>query len=387
MGAFVENLVESVEDAAKATADAQRDRPVASDLIKALAGKRNILITGHRNPDPDALGASAALQHLLSERLPDLPRSGGRPQLVVSHTGITPGGVNAPFVENAPLNLAPWDDARLSESDGADAYDAVILVDAQPSFPGSPLPSGVVPTAIVDHHSARGRRPSAPFVDIRPDVGATTSIVFSYMMELDVDPDPALAAMMLHAIETDLAGAAGQPDGLDNAALAALTVRADTRQLYRMRHVELPQHYFVGYADALADARLYGRVLVSNLGKIRYTEKPAVIADFLLRFAGADYAVVTALFGDDGDGHPERLVLSVRAGRLDLSAGEMLRRAMADFGEGGGHRTKAGGFVLFDNGSQTEIERVRLQLRRRILESLRIDPAVRGKRLLELQED
>ncbi len=387
MSAFVENLVESVEDAARATAKQQRDQPSSNALLKALAGAERVLITAHRNPDPDALGASEALRVLLNERLPKLPGNAGRPQVVVSHAGETVGGINAAFSTNASLDLVPWDEGRLFKDDQPDAYDAIVLCDAQPSFPGSPLPAGVTPTAIVDHHNARGRRPSAKFVDIRPELGATTSIIFGYLMEQDIEPSPTLAATMLHAIETDLAGAAGQPDGLDNAALAALTVRADTRLLYRMRHVELPQDYFVSYANALSDAQLYGRVLVTNLGVIRNLEKPAVIADFLLRLRDADYSMVTGLWGQNREGRPERLMVSLRAGRLDLSAGEVLRRAMEGLGEGGGHRTKAGGFIPLSNGSKTEIERVRRDLRRRVLASLRVDPKLRGRRLLDLEQD
>ncbi len=369
----MDNLVDAVEESAKQTAKGQAGRPTAEALLAALANKRRILITGHANPDPDALGAAAALRHLLEQRL---PYSDAPPQITVAMAGNAADGLNASFAAHADLQLSPWD----SDS----AFDAIVLVDVQPSFPGCPLSASQSADVIVDHHRARGRKPRAPFVDIRTDVGSTTSIVFGYFMELDVDPSPALAATMLYAIESDLAGAAGQPSDLDNSALSTLTVAADTRLLYKMRHVELPRHYFVSYARALSAAKVYDRVLFAHLGEIRYLEKPAVMADFLLRFDGADYACVTGLYGDDGKGHHERLVVSLRAGSLDLSAGEVLRKAMADFGEGGGHRTKAGGYVTLDNGSKTEITRTRRKLRRRILRALRLPPESRGQKLLSM---
>ena len=46
-----------------------------------------------------------------------------------------------------------------------------------------------------------------PFWDVRKEVGATSSIVFSYFMELEESIDPDLAATLLYAIESDLAGA------------------------------------------------------------------------------------------------------------------------------------------------------------------------------------
>ena len=90
--------------------------------------------------------------------------------------------------------------------------------------------------------------------DIRTDVGASTSIVFSYFMELDAPITPDLAATLLYAIESDLAGAAGTPGELDNIALSSLTLKADTNKLYRMRYVDLPQSYYLAYAAGLNSA-------------------------------------------------------------------------------------------------------------------------------------
>jgi hypothetical protein len=59
----------------------------------------------------------------------------------------------------------------------------------------------------------------------------------------------------------------------------------------------------------------------------------------------------------------------------------MMRRLIRKIGEGGGHRTKAGGYVRLENGSAAEIELVRKILRRRYLRSLRIPPS-RGQRLV-----
>ncbi len=383
MTAFVENLIDAVGDAAKTTARTQRGRPKARRLLSTLRGKRRILVTCHKHPDPDALGSAVALRHLLRERLPDLA-DGSRPVVEASGIGETAAGINAAFTRHAKLDLATWRPERLTNPATQDAYDAVVLCDVQPSFAYSPLPEGVAATAIIDHHRARGRRPVAPFVDIRTDVGATASIVFGYFMELDVEPTPDLAATMLYAIESDLAGAAGTPSDLDNAALSTLTALADTRRLYRMRHVDLPQHYFVSYARGLNDAQLYGPLLVTHIGRIVHLEKPAVIADFLLRYEAAEWAIVTATAADDLQAErPDRLIVSARTRSSELSAGEAMRRAIRGLGEGGGHRAKAGGVIRLENGTPTEIDRVRLAFRRKFLRALRLPHDQRGRSLMD----
>ena len=378
--------METAADGAKEAARQGRGRPQAAKLLKVLRDKKRILVTCHRHPDPDALGAGLSLAHLLARMLPEA-------KVEMAVKGTLGGGINSAFTRHAKLNLSPWEDERLLDRERPDAFDGVVLCDVQPAFPYSPLPDGLekldvsFPTAIIDHHRARGRRPSAAFVDIRPDVGATASIIFSYFMELDVDVPPEIAAILLYAVESDLAGAAGEPSELDNVALSNLTLVADTKRLYRMRHVALPQHYFISYANALLHATLFENVLVTHLDRIEFLEKPAIMADFLLRLEGADWALVTALVGSGAEGRPTKLLVSVRTNNPTLSAGEAIRRAMEGLGEGGGHRTKAGGFVRLENGTQTEIDRVRLELRRGFLRGLKLPEDTRGRKLMAIECD
>jgi len=227
---------------------------------------------------------------------------------------------------------------------------------------------------VIDHHRAPGRKPQCPFCDIRTEVGATASIVFSYFMELEIPISPTLAASMLYAIESDLAGASGTPGTLDNVALSSLTLLADTQELYRMRYVDLPRSYYTAYSNGLANAMLYDTAILTFIDEIESLEQPAVIADFLLRLQGVQWALVTAV-------HDGKLVFSLRSSDAKRSAGQLARRLMRKIGEGGGHRTKAGGFVRLTNASPAEIDRLRGILRRRLLRALKIGIS-RGQKLI-----
>jgi nanoRNase/pAp phosphatase (c-di-AMP/oligoRNAs hydrolase) len=330
-------------------------------LLRALEGKQKILVTTHMHPDPDALASSLALCSLLSEKLKDASVS-------LSVKGQIGGGLNTAFTRYTTLELTPWSDEALTK------YDAIVLLDTQPNFAYSPLPPGIVPTAVIDHHPARGRKPKCPFCDIRTDVGATSSIVFSYFMELQTPIPPDLSATLLYAIESDLAGAAGTPTQLDNVALSSLTLTANTRKLYQMRYVDLPQTYYIAYSQGLANAMYFDDAMISHIGEIDSLEKPAVIADFLLRFEKVQWSLVTAVHGG-------RLVMSLRTSSSKDSAGEAMRRLVRKLGDGGGHRSKAGGYVTLQNGSATEVERMRKNLKTRLLRILKIRPD-RGERLV-----
>jgi nanoRNase/pAp phosphatase (c-di-AMP/oligoRNAs hydrolase) len=362
MTAFVESCVGTVTGSAVAVARRSRGRPHARTLMKVLADKKNILVTTHEHADPDALASTLALCTLLSAKLPGA-------KVTPSAKGRIGGGINEIFTQLVDLKLAPWNEATLR------SYDAIVLLDTQPNFANSPLPPDVVPTAVIDHHrSRRGRRPKCPFCDIRADVGATGSIIFSYFMELEQPISRELGATLLYAIESDLAGAAGTPGELDNIALSSLTLIADTRKLYRMRYMPLPQNYYVSIATGLQNAVVYDSALLSHLDEIDSPEKPAVMADFLLRFQKADWALVTAVFNG-------ALVMSLRTNEPKLSAADLIKRLLRNVGEGGGHRTKAGGGIKLANGTPTEIERLRGIVRRRYLRSLRIAQS-RGQHLV-----
>lgn len=353
MTSFVESCVETVAGSAVAVARHTRGQPRAQRLLKLLAGRKNILITTHEHPDPDAFGAALGMMTLLQMKLPDAAVN-------VSLKGRVGGGINEAFYRETPFQLLAWDEAKLRD------YDAIVLLDTQPLFAYSPLPANVQPTAVIDHHRpGRGRKPKCDFCDIRTDVGASTSIVFSYFMELDAPITPQLAATMLYAIESDLAGAAGAPGGLDNIALSGLTLKADPAKLHRMRYVDLPQSYYIAYAAGLSQAVYYDDALISNLDEIDSLEKPAVLADFLLRFDQVQWALVLGI-------HEGKLVLSLRTSSGKVSAGMLMQRLLRGIGEGGGHRTKAGGVIRPANVSAQEIQRVKALIQRRYLRALNI---------------
>ena len=361
--AFVESCVEAVTGSAVAVARRSRGRPRARMLLELLADKKNVLVTTHQHPDPDALASGLALCALLGAKLKTA-------KVNFSIKGRIGGGINEMFVRLSNLKLLPWDDSKLGE------FDAIVLLDTQPMFAFSPLPPGVTPLAVIDHHKGKSRRSlsDCAFCDIRTDVGATSSIVFSYFMELEVPIKGDLAATLLYAIETDLAGAAGTPGELDQIALSSLTLMAEPRKLYQMRYVDLPQGYYFAYANGLANAVYWtdgtNGAALSHLETIDSMEQPAVIADFLLRFDKVQWALVTAV-------HESKLVMSIRTSNTSkLSAADMAKRVLRQIGEGGGHRTKAGGFVKLETGSNAEVDRVREMLRRRYLRAL----GVKGQR-------
>lgn len=357
MTAFVDSCLDTLNDSAKRVQ--RKTHPHARKLLKALSGKTNILITTHVHPDPDAAASCAAMRELLRTTMPDAKVS-------VRFKGQHDAPRFAGFIRTSQIQFQPWDD------DAIEQYDAIVLLDTQPTFSVSPLPEGVAPTVIIDHHRGRSRRSKSKFNDTRIDVGATASIVFSYFMELKIPIDPTLAAALLHAIESDTAGAAGMQSELDTVAISSLVLTADIRKLWQMRYVDVPAGYYLAFARATNSALRYDNCLIANAGKVEQVEEAALIADGLLRCEGIDVVLITAE-------HDGKIILSLRTA-IAKSAGELMRRLVNRIGDGGGHRNKAGGQITPESHTNTCTDRIHAVLKRRLLRSLHIGNT-RGVRL------
>ena len=350
MTAFVESCIDTVSSTAQRVQGGTRPR--AKQMLRALAGKKNILITSHMHPDPDAVASCLAMLRLLTVAMPDA-------KLHVRFKGQPDAPRLKSLAKTIGLPYEAWDDAALPE------YDAIIVLDTQPTFGVSPLPPGLHATVVIDHHRGRGRRQSAAFMDIQTEVGATASILFSYFMELQQTIDPSLAAALLYGIECDISGAAGNQSPLDTVAISGLVLNADIRKLWQMRYVSLPANYFVAFAKAVDSAMKYENVVVAHAGPIQQIEEAALLADGLLRCDGVDCVLISAV-------HDGRLQLSLRSQSLRYSAGEVMRRLVNRLGDGGGHRAKAGGQIQLEQTGQPCIDRVQRVITRRLLRCLHV---------------
>src|SRR5436190_20847340 len=99
-------------------------------------------------------------------------------------------------LELSPIEEVNWEEHGL----------VVVMVDSQPNTGRHNLDADVPLYAVIDHHDTPGELDGVPFVDVRRSLGATCSIVTSYLMEQHVAIPPALATGLLYGIETEMGG-------------------------------------------------------------------------------------------------------------------------------------------------------------------------------------
>jgi len=333
-------------------------------FLAGLANASLVSFVSHVHPDPDSLGSMMGLAHLV-ETVLDKPTR-------LIRDGLISRAENRAMVELLDIELVSLEDVVWRKRD------ALVMVDSQPNTGRHSLNPRLPLYAVIDHHDTPGEVEDVPFVDVRHGLGATCSLVTSYLMEQEVALPERIATGLLYGIETELSGYSREASTLDDSALHYLYPLADKDLLARIRNARLPQSYFECMVQALQNSFIYDRLIVSWVNELPQPELAAEVVDFLIRFNEVDWAVCAGVFED-------KLVLSVRASEPDAQAGEMLQRVVGKLGRAGGHDRRAGGTILLPSTTATAVEAMQGELRRRLLKVLHIDEC-RGHRLVPRRE-
>jgi nanoRNase/pAp phosphatase (c-di-AMP/oligoRNAs hydrolase) len=304
------------------------------------------------------------LAHLVETRLHKPTR--------LTRDGVVSRAENRTMVEMLDIELIPIEDVVWREGE------LLVMVDSQPNTGRHNFDPTVPLYAVIDHHDTPGDLEGVPYVDVRRGLGATCSVVTSYLMEQETAVPPRVATGLLYGIETELAGYPREANPLDDSALLYLYPLADKDLLSRIRNARLPQSYFECMIQALQNSFTYDRLIISWVNELPQPELAAEVVDFLIRFEQIDWAVCGGVFED-------KLFLSVRTALPHARAGEMLRQVVGKSGKAGGHDRRAGGTIYLTSTASSAIEQVQSDLRRRLLRALHIEEC-RGQRLVSKRE-
>jgi nanoRNase/pAp phosphatase (c-di-AMP/oligoRNAs hydrolase) len=327
-------------------------------LLDAVAGASSVLIVPHNDPDPDAIASALGLRHLLAEAA-SLPAQ-------IEYAGIIGRSENKALVRylGRPLRqLAPADLKQATH---------IALVDTQPGAGNNPLPAGLQPAIVVDHHDWRQETAGAPFSDVRPDIGATSTIITEYLQAAGQEPPPPLATALFYGIKTDTMGLWRGAGLADVAAYYYLQPLVEIEGLLEIASARLPAAYFQSFVQAFQSAQVYDSVVLSYIGPMAYPDLAAEIADLLSRLEGIQWVLCMGTYNDS-------LNLSVRSRSRRAGAGQLVRAVVGDLGIAGGHGTMAGGHVPLRGADPEALAR---RLGTRALEYLKVRSDVQGKRLV-----
>ncbi|OYR57233.1 DHH family phosphoesterase [Halorubrum halodurans] len=302
------------------SSDSSERPPRLIRTIRSLDGP--LLVVAHDNPDPDAIASAVGLARIAEAvGVPAEPCYGGE----IAHQ------------ENrAMVNLL---DLSLSTVDGADleAYGGIALVDHSRAGINDSLPEGTPVDVVIDHHPPRGPVEGS-FVDVRPDAGATSTLIAEYLSRLGIEPDRPLATALLYGIRIDTRDFTREVSIPDFEAAASLTPHVDESTLDRVESPSVSPETLRVLATAIDRRDVRGSTVASCVGEITDRDALAQAADRLLDLEGI---AVTFVYG-----YMDGVIYgSARTRGTDLDVGELLRDALAQAGSAGGHANMAGAQV------------------------------------------
>ena len=298
--------------------------PRVRDLLSTLRGVEGRLgVFTHDNPDPDAIASAVALA--------DVAESVGT-EAEVCYFGDISHQENRALVNVLDLDLH---NVEPDEFD-VEEYGGVALVDHSRPGVNDQLPEDLVVDLVIDHHPPRAAV-GGRFVDLRSDVGATSTLLTGYYRALGSRIDETVATALLYGIRVDTRDFGREITPADFEAAAYLIETADVEALARIESPSVTGEMLSVLARAIVNREVRGPVLATSAGWTGDRDALAQAADTLLAMDGVSTVLVLGLLEDT-----ETVVASARTRGTGVDIGEALRLAYAQIGSAGGHTDMAG---------------------------------------------
>ncbi|MFB6154516.1 MAG: DHH family phosphoesterase [Haloferacaceae archaeon] len=331
-----------------------------ADILQGIDGRFAILT--HDNPDPDSIASAVALRAIAE--VYDVEAD-------IIYSGDIGHQENRAFVNLLGIELTSRDDA-----DDLATYDGVALVDHMKS---GDVDLGVSIDVFIDHYEPEGEF-TASFMDVRPNVSSTSTILTKYIQEFDLSPSEEVATALLYGIRAETLDFKRDTTPADLTAAAYLYPFANHDTLEQVESPSMSPETLDVLAEAIQNREVQGSHLISNAGFIRDREALSEAAQHLLNLEGI---TTTAVFGIADD----KIYLAARSKDIRMNIGNILQDAFSDIGEAAGHSTQGSveiplgiftGIETSDENRGTLLQLTEEAVRRKLFEAMGVESASEG---------
>ena len=289
-------------------------------IQRVLRSIDRLAVVTHDNPDPDAIASAVALSRLAERVGCDAD---------VCYYGDISHQENRAFV-----NLLEFELRNLGPAADLSEYDGFALVDHSRPGVNDQLPEDLSVDIVIDHHPPRAPV-EARFIDLRSEVGATSTLLVDYLDHFGVAITESLGTGLLFGIRVDTKEFTRETSQADFEAAATLLPHADLGMLGRIESPSISPSTFGTIANAIRNRHREGQVVLSCVGHLSDRDALAQAADRLLELAGVTTTVVYGV-------REETIYVSARSRGTGIDLGETLRDAFDGIGSAGGHADMAG---------------------------------------------
>jgi nanoRNase/pAp phosphatase (c-di-AMP/oligoRNAs hydrolase) len=191
--------------------------------------------------------------------------------------------------------------------------------------------------AVIDHHETCSPEDVA-FVDIRSNLGACSTIVYTYFRDLGVPVPGDVATALLTGIDADTSLMTRGVSQEDLEAYSSLYVLADVAFVNTNLRNSIQVKDLDFFKKALERVSINGSVLFCYFDDGCNQNLMGILGDFFLTLREIDFVVLCAR-------NSGVINFSVRSERPEWNAGLIVRKLLSGIGFGGGHAEMAGGII------------------------------------------
>ncbi len=294
---------------------------LAKDLKKLISqvGDGKFAIIVHNNPDPDAISSAMGLKEIAGV-------VGVKAE--IHYKGNIGHHENKAFINLLDIELDQSTDFKTSD------YKKIAMIECSTPGVNNMLPPDTQVSIVIDHHQADIEEVKAEYVDIRPNIGATATIMTKYLQDLDIPIKTELATALLYGIKVDTDDFCRNTDPADLIAASYLYPLANHDILSRIEAPSRSIEEIEILGDAIKNREINGSYLLSNVGPIHNRDALAQAADYLLSLEGVTTTIVFGL-GEDN------IYISGRSRDARINIGKVMADAFGS-DKGGGHSMLAG---------------------------------------------
>lgn len=250
----------------------------AERLLEVIEGSESLAVVMYRNFEPDEIASAFALRAIADYLDVDAD---------VMYCGTQRYRRNEAFANLLDLEVEDRKPDELGE------YDTVAVVDSADELEEFGLEADIV----IDHNPT-DKEIGAEHVDIRSNVGSTSTVMTKYLQETDVNVPSAVQTALLHGIRSETSYFRRNTSPADLTAAAYLFPFADEDLLEQLESPSMSADEFEVLSEAVNNREVRGSYLISNVGYVTSPDALAWSAEALLDLEGVSTTVVFGVSED-----------------------------------------------------------------------------------------
>lgn len=293
------------------------------DLLKRLKeNKHNLYIQTHDFPDPDAIASAFGLQSFL--KLHNIHST-------IVYKGEVQRDALKTMINKLNIKLFKSSEVKISSED------LIIIVDGcKWSKNVTDLPGFEI--AVIDHHIVKEPE-DVPFIEIREEIGACSTIITEYFSGngIEIPNECATALMVGISRDTDLLTRKVTENDIE--AYHFLYKYADNSTVNSLLRNNIQLSDFAYFSDTIKNLQTHNNIAWLYFENGCDTNLMGILGDFILSAQEIEFSIIFAKNGDS-------ISISIRNENENWSGDEVARLITKGTGAGGGHLQMAGGVIF-----------------------------------------